>query len=162
MRCSRGKPSSNTRQRGGGDAEKDILARADRWTRSYCGLLSGPSGSKRRASDSVLNDGQFAVAGARSSAHRRTSYRLSPTDQVSSSRRIGLEAPDDTAGEPVGKFPSEGGSRLRAPCCGGPLSRVRILPVGVQPSDERIRRFFEDCSPQLHRMALQSLSALID
>jgi len=27
------------------------------------GLLSGPSGSKRRASDSVLNDGQFAVAG---------------------------------------------------------------------------------------------------
>src|SRR5215831_3761115 len=72
------------------------------------------------------------------------------------------EAPDATAGEPVGKFPSGGGSRLRAPCCGGPLSRVRILPVGVQPSDERIRRFFEDCSPQLHRMALQSLSALID
>src|SRR5215471_13702495 len=42
------------------------------------------------------------------------------------------------------------------------LARVRILPVGVQASDERIRRFFEDRSPQTHRLALQSLAALID
>ena len=46
--------------------------------------------------------------------------------------------------------------------CALPRSGSRILPVGVQPSDENIRRFFEDRSSQSHRLTLQSLAALID
>src|SRR5215813_5676352 len=51
---------------------------------------------------------------------------------------------------------------MRRQMAGRALARARILPVGAQPSHERIRRFFKDRSPQPHRLALQSLTALID
>src|SRR5499433_1969632 len=104
--------------------------------------------------------------GARWSAHRRTSYRVSATDQVSSSRLIGHDmkrgGPRLRGGRTRREVPIRRRLAITRSMLRRALSRVRILPVGVQASDERIRRFFKDRSPQPHRLALQSLTALID
>src|SRR5262249_55645454 len=78
MRCSRDETGADTRQRGGGDAEKNVLARKGRWTRAHRGLLAGPPDGAASVEPVAPSRGdqQFAVAGGRSSAHGGTSYRV--------------------------------------------------------------------------------------